>query len=219
MSIDMVRAAALAAVLYGARRYWRNWGTTKDECTTALPGDELLHAPVVTTTEGVRIDRAVEDVWPWVAQIGQDRGGVHSDDTVRNLCGEEHHSADDRQPERPQLAPGDTVRLTPPGRLGLRDGIALTVAKVIPNEAIILRGGPPAIAWDVVWSIHLVPRWDESCRLLMRSRVGLRHPAQVAAVGLAGPVQSALTRRMLLGIKHRAERHSCHAAAAGSAVP
>lgn len=201
-----MRMAALAALLYGARRYWRNWGTTKDECATRLPGDELLREPLVMTTEGVSIDRPVAQVWPWVAHIGQNHGGCCTGDTVEILCGTDHHSADRIHAESQDLRSGDTVRLAPAGWLGMRNGITLTVAQVIPNETVVLHGSPPAIPWDIVWSIHLVPHWDDRCRLLVRTRVGLRHPAEVFAVALAGSVHSALTRRMLLGIKHRAER-------------
>lgn len=206
MKIDATRVAALAILLYGAKRYWRNWGTTKDECAMNLPGDELLREPMVKTTEGVWIDLPVEQVWPWVVQLGQDRGGCYTYDTVENACGLDHHSADRIHAEWQNLSAGDTVRFAPPGWLGRRDGVTLPVAKVIPQEAIVLHGSPPAIPWDIVWSIHLMPRWDDRCRLLVRTRVGLRHPAEVVALSLAGPLHSALTRRMLLGIKHRAER-------------
>ena len=204
MTINATRMAALAALLYGVKRYWRNWGTTKDECAMNLPGDELLREPLVQTTEGVWIDLPVEQVWPWVVQLGRDHG--YTIDTGENACGLDHHSVNRSHAAWQNLSAGDTVRITSPGWLGPRVGVTLPVAKVIPQEAIVLHGSPPAIPWDIVWSIHLVPRWDDRCRLLVRTRVGLRHPAEVFALTLAGPLHSAMTSRMLLGVKHRAER-------------
>lgn len=190
-----MRVAALAALLYGARRYWRNWGTTKQECAQPLPGDELLHAPKVTTTEGVLVDRPVAQVWPWAVRLGRSR-------------------TDDRD-----LTVGDTVCLVPPGRFGIRAGIALPVVKVVPGETIVLHGAPPAIPWDIVWSVHLISRWDDRCRLLVRTRVGLRHPAEFLLTALSGPLNSALNRRLLVGIKRRAEQDSAHPAVVGVVAP
>lgn len=199
--------AAAAAAVYGARRYWRNWGTTKEECASRLPGDELVRPPVITTTEAVWIDRRPTQAWPWLVQIGQDRGGFYGYgyDAVEDLCGLQYHSADDVHADWQRLAVGDRVRLVPPGWLGMRDGVSLSVAEVKPDEAVVLHGAPPVVPWDIVWSIHLVPRWDDRCRLVVRTRVGLRHPAEVFALALAGPVHSALTRKMMLGIKRRVE--------------
>ena len=63
-------SAIASAGLYAARRYYRNWGTTKEECETTLPGDELVDDPVLQTTEGVSIDAPAADVWPWLVQMG-----------------------------------------------------------------------------------------------------------------------------------------------------
>jgi hypothetical protein len=35
----------------------------------------------------VTIDAPVEDVWPWLAQIGQDRAGFYSYEWLENLAG------------------------------------------------------------------------------------------------------------------------------------
>ncbi len=190
----MVRLAALAAVLYGARRYWRNWGTTKDECGTALTGDERLHAPRVTSTEGVWVDRPVDQVWPSVVRLLRADG-------------------------EGKLAVGDVAWLVPPGRFGSRDGIALPVVDVTPDAVIVLQGAPPSVPWEVVWSIHLAPRWDDRCRLLVRTRVGLRHPAEFLVTALAGPLISAANRRLLLAVKRAAEQRSAQPAAVAAVVP
>ena len=73
-----MRVAGAVALLYAARRYYRNWGTTKEECQLWLPGDELVRRPAVQTTEGVWIDAPPKAIWPWLVQMGQDRGGLYS---------------------------------------------------------------------------------------------------------------------------------------------
>src|SRR6185312_10816707 len=69
--------AASLAILYGARRYYRNWGTRKSESRMLLPGDALVGDPAIQTTEAVYIDAPVSAVWPWLLQIGQGRGGFY----------------------------------------------------------------------------------------------------------------------------------------------
>ena len=71
-------SAIAGAGLLAARQYYRNWGTTKDECQMALPGDEFVEQPAVQTTEGVWIEAPAAEVWPWLVQMGQDRGGLYS---------------------------------------------------------------------------------------------------------------------------------------------
>jgi hypothetical protein len=175
MAVRATRIAAAFALLYAARRYYRNWGTTKDECQMGLPGDELAGRPAVRSTEGVWIDASADAVWPLLQQIGRD--------------------------------PGDLVHLAPRGWLGRHNRLALRVVEVIDNEAIVLRGAPPVFPWDAVWSLHLFVRGDNRCRLLLRTRALLRHPGEVLATELAGPVTALIARRMLLGIKHSAECH------------
>ena len=195
--------AGAALLLYGARRYFRNWGTSKDECRMYLPGDELVRQPVSQTTEAVWIERPPAAVWPWLVQMGRDRGGVYSYELVEKLFGAWHRDADRIHPEWQRLDQGDAVRLVPTGWLGLRQGITLSVAEVIDGQAIVLRAAPPDLPWEAVWSFHLLPRWKGRSRLLVRTRVALRHPGEVLVAELASPVTALVTRGMLRGICRR----------------
>ena len=64
----MAGSAIAGAGLLAARQYYRNWGTTKEECDKTLPGDELVSQPAVQTTEGIWIDAPAAAVWPWLVQ-------------------------------------------------------------------------------------------------------------------------------------------------------
>lgn len=205
MTGNVVRLAATAALLYAARRYYRNWGTTKEECGMSLPGDELIRRPSVQSTEGIWIDAPPTAVWPWLVQIGQDRAGLYGFDTATKLIGLSRPDSDRIHPEWQHLAQGDTVRLAPQGWMGLRQGIALTVEHVVDDATLVLRGTPPGTPWETVWSFHLLPRWQDRCRFLIRTRTSLRHPGEVVGVELAGPVTALITRGLLRGIKLRAE--------------
>jgi hypothetical protein len=198
-------AAGIALALYTARRYFRNWGTTKDECQMQLPGDELMRQPVLQSTEGVWIDQAAAEVWPWLVQVGQDRGGLYSYEPLENLFGMRHRNADRIHPEWQNLEPHDVVRLAPKGWMGRSEGVAFTVAEVIEEQAIVLHVAPPDLPWETVWSFHLIPHWDDRCRLLVRTRMGLRHPGEVLMAEIAGPATGLMTRGMLRGIRRRAQ--------------
>ena len=217
MSDRGVKAVAALGFLYVARRYYRNWGSTKEECRAVLAGDELVGAPAVQTTDGIWIDAPTEAVWPWLVQMGQDRGGLYSCERFENLMGLHYRNADEIHDEWQHLEPGDVVRLAPRRWLGLPAGVVLEAVEVVPGRSIVLRSTPVREHWDAVWSFHLSPRLDDRSRLLIRSRTGLRHPGQVLAAEAAGPALAIVTRGMLLGIKRRAENVVQAEAAAAAA--
>jgi hypothetical protein len=197
----ITETAAVLAMLYGARRYYRNWGATKAECRMVLPGDALVADPAIQTTEAVYIDAPASAVWPWLLQMGQDRGGFYGCARLRS-----HHDADRVRPEWQQLAVGDVVRLTPEGWAGITDGVTLKVAEIVPEKYIVLNAKRPDMRWNAVWSFHVQPHWEDRVRLLTRARIALRHPGEVFAVELARPMVALATRASLIGIKHRVER-------------
>ncbi len=184
-----------------ARRVLRDWGATKAEQRLDLPGDDLVPDPAVAVTRAVTVDAPAERVWPWLVQIGQDRGGLYSYQCLENLFGLEIHNADRIHPEWQRLEEGDPVRLVPPGWFGMRDGLALTVGRIVPERSLVLVVAP----WRAVWSFHLRPRSPYSCRLLSRSRAPLEHGIRRLPGELLDPVTAVMTRRMLLGVKERAE--------------
>ncbi|UXA14692.1 SRPBCC family protein [Mycobacterium sp. SMC-8] len=213
MANRMVKAAVAAAVLYGARRYFRDWGTTKEESSGRLAGDELLGPPVLQATEAVSIDAPADAVWPWLVQMGQDRGGLYSFEMLENAAGLDYHNADTIHPEWQHLAVGDSVRLVPRKWFGLADGVEMTVARITAPQSIVLRAAPPRLPWEMVWSFQLIPHRDDHCRLLIRSRLALRHPGEVVLAELIGPARAFVTRGILLGVKRRAERSTVAATA------
>jgi hypothetical protein len=130
-----VGAAVLAGCLLAARRWQLRWGTTSQEAGGPLPGDELIADPDLSATRAVTIGVPAGQVWPWIAQLGQGRGGFYSYDFLENLAGCHIHSADRIVPEWQELGAGDQVRLAPQ--------VALTVAVLDRGRSLVLRGGVP----------------------------------------------------------------------------
>ena len=130
--------AALLAMLYGARRYYRNWGTTKAECQMRLPGDALVADPAIQTTEALYIDAQPSALWPWLLQMGQDKAGFYGLDGLKNFAGLRHYDNNRVHPEWQQLAVGDLVRVAPKGWMGEPDGLTLSVAGIVPEKCIVL---------------------------------------------------------------------------------
>ncbi|WP_396929151.1 SRPBCC family protein [Mycolicibacterium sp.] len=223
MTTAMLRLGATAAVLLAARQFFRNWGTTKAECSMPLPGDDLVGQPAVVTTEGVTIDRRPEAVWPWLIQIGQDRAGFYAYEKAQTLVGLDYHGANEIHPEWQHLAEGDTVRLAPRGWLGLKDGIVVTVARLEAGRSLVLRTAGSRSFWDAIWSLNVVPSGDDHTRLLIRTRVPLRQPGAVLGAELIAPAKAFITRAILLGVKQRAESeaaaHSTAVTATSSTSP
>ncbi|WP_018601084.1 hypothetical protein [Mycobacterium sp. 155] len=196
MTTNITRGAGAIALLYAARRFYRNWGTTKEECQLPIPGDKLISKPADVTTEGIWIDAPPRAVWPWLVQMGQDRAGFYALPGFQNT--------DRIHPEWQRLTAGDTVRLTPENWAGQPNGYVLSVVEVIEQQAIVLRT-PKGSSWDAVCTLHLAPHWQDRCRLLVRTRIGLVHPGAVVLTELVGAPRALTVRHILKGIKQRAE--------------
>jgi len=201
-----VVAAAAAAVTWSRLR---NWGATPDEVAATSRGDELLGVPVSGVTNAVTVHAPATEVWKWLVQIGQDRGGMYSYEWLENAFGLDIHNAAEIREEWQHLAVGDAVRVVPPGKFGMPDGYAFRVAIVEPPHALVLRQQPPEHPWDSTWAFLIVPTADGECRLISRSRTatspGVSGMVTRFSGELMGPMILMMTRKMLLGIKVRAE--------------
>jgi len=192
------RAVALASGLVGAyltvgRPLMLHWGATCEELQKPLPGDELVPDPAVQSTRAVTIDAPPDAVWPWLAQLGQDRAGFYSYEGLENLAGCEMDNADEIHPEWQTRELGETVSLHP-----LR---GLPVARFEPGHTLALEN------WG---AFVLEPHGPDCTRLIARGRVP-RGPGALTNGLLLEVPHFVMERKMLLGIKERAER--CHTAA------
>jgi hypothetical protein len=196
--------AAVAAYALVARPWYLRWGAKGEEVTRRLPGDDLAADSPVGSTRAVTIEAPVEDVWPWLMQIGYGRGGFYSYDWLENvfvalLRGTPgYRSAEEIIPQHQRLLPGDFIAAAPPDMLGGRLAAVAgwKVLAVEPCRALVLEG------WG---AFVLEPLGDRATRLIVRSR-GPGAWGRLAHYLFWEPAHFVMERRMLLGIKERAER-------------
>src|SRR6476659_4379262 len=125
--------------LYRTRlRPWMyTWGAGDDEIAAVLPGDELVAAHTPRTTRALTIDAPISAVWPWLAQIGEDRGGFYSS-ALERVAGARIENANTIHPEWQDVHVGDTVWLA--RRYG--DAARQVVAAVVPGSHLVLMSPP-----------------------------------------------------------------------------
>ena len=202
-----VAGAALVALYRGRLRPWMyTWGAADEEVFGRLPGDELLDARTPRTTRALTIDAPPSAVWPWLIQLGEDRGGFYSYDLLERLIGTRIRNADAIRPEWQDVHVGDTVWLAQ--RYG--DRARMVVAAMAP-EAYLMLMSPSD--FELVqrgerakggWSFHLRPVAGGT-RLLVRGAGG--------AVGHAvyDVPHFIMEQKMMRGLRSRAERSRAHA--------
>jgi hypothetical protein len=177
-------------------------GATDAEVEMDLPGDELLGGSDLAGTRAISIGARPGEVWPWIAQLGQGRGGFYSYDFLENLIGCDIHSAEDIVPEWQQVEVGSQLRLHP--------DIPLTVSIVEPGRALVLRGGVPigktAPPYDFTWAFVVRGDVDGSTRLVVRERYRYLRRWAPFVVEPTQLVSFVMSRGMLRGIRRRAER-------------
>jgi len=195
-------AAAGASYLLWIRPWLLTWGAAADERWKTLPGDQFIPEPDASATRAITIDAPPDRVWPWLAQIGQGRGGFYSYAWLENMAGCQIVNAQKVHAEWQEVKVGDQVLLHP-------NFPAIPVALVDPNHALVLGGkgipekGIPPVTWSFV--IETAPR--HATRLIVRWRVRTTGSVSDALMYkyMLEPIHFIMERKMMLGIKARAE--------------
>ncbi len=197
----LIAIGAAATCILLARPRQLRWRTIDSEFDEPLPGDDLLPSPDLVATRAIAVGTSGEHVWPWIAQLGQGRGGFYSYDFLENLVGCDIHSADRIVPAWQDARVGDEVNLHPE--------VALAVAALDPGRSLVLRGGVPmgntASPFDNTWAFVLRERSDGTTRLLVRERYAYLRSWARLIVELTALLAFVMTERMLRGIRDRAE--------------
>lgn len=182
---------------FPVRRWFRRWGTTDEDLTRVMAGDSVIANPTHSATHALTVDAPPEDIWPWLVQIGYRRGGLYSYDWLDRLFGYlDRPSANRVLPDFQQLSAGDVIPL---GR-----GRGFPVTAIEPSRTLVLSDTNAGFHW--VWQFGLYPLDEGRTRLVSR---GSQHCANTISTWLfmrvMEPAAFIMTRRMLLGVKHRAE--------------
>ena len=107
----MAVVGAIALYRFHLRPWMYTWGADDDEIGAVLPGDELVSSAALRTTRALTIDAPLHDVWPWLTQIGEDRGGFYSYSLLERAVGAHIYNANTIHPEWQHLDVGDTIWL------------------------------------------------------------------------------------------------------------
>jgi len=164
------------------RPWYSRWGATDEEVNRSLPGREFAPHPKGGYTQAITISAPTEEVWPWVVQIGQGRGGFYSYDFLENLVGCDIHSVDRIVPQFQNFEPGEGLRLFP-------EAPPIPLAVFEPGSTLVFAGRDEKETSNS-WGFY-----------------DYRHTlgARILFSGLVEPISGVMQRKMLLGIKRRAE--------------
>ncbi len=198
------------------RRWYLNWGATESEFARLLPGDELVPHPRVKYTRGITIENTPDKIWPWLAQIGQDRGGLYSYEQLENLVGCDIRNADRILPEFQQIKIGDRVKLGPTGYpyytvLGVKanEALILAAADVIPEADGLRLPDPLPQEYTLAnWVFYLQPISPHATRLLVRGWLDYEPNSWknwLVWRVLTEPISFVMERKMMREIKKRVE--------------
>jgi hypothetical protein len=179
------------------RRWTPTWGATEAEVQRTLPGDQLIERTPGDMTHGATIDAPPEEVWPWIAQIGDDRGGFYSYTFIENLLMVEdlYHNANRILPQFQKPQPGEGMVMD-----------SLQVHNVEPGKWLLAAQTSAEGDFDWVWLWHVEPIGTNQTRLLVRQAMRLfpegGNPVMSTVTDLGAFV---MEWRMIEGLKLRAE--------------
>jgi hypothetical protein len=206
----------MAAVVYGVwvRPRLVRWGATDEEVAGPYPGADLVPDAERGATMAVTIEAPPDQVWPWLVQLGGDRGGWYSWDRLDNGG---RPSAQEIHPEWQDLALGDSVKYWTRG--GPVD--AWEVAALEPNRFLGLRRltdlrgrnldpkrPRPAAYVEGLWGFLLNEVPGGRTRLLIGGYQAMRPRwlARLVFYWLYVPVTWIMQARMLAVLKRNIER-------------
>jgi hypothetical protein len=194
----LVILLALAVLYWFWVRHWfARWGATDQDLRRVMPGDWAIANPTQAQTHALTVDATPEDIWPWLVQMGYRRGGLYSYDWLDRLFGYlDRPSANRVLPEFQQLAVGDVIPL---GR-----GKGFPVTAIEPCRALVLSDTTNPFQW--VWQFGLYPLDNGRTRVVSRGAQRFVNTVGTwAFMRVMEPAAFIMTRRMLLGVKQRAE--------------
>jgi hypothetical protein len=190
---------ALATPFFRSRR--RRWGATNKELEASYPGDDLVPDPKWTADHAISIDATPRQLWPWIAQIGQGRGGFYTYQKLENLAGCQIENTDRILGEHQHLRAGDPIKLhveAPP----------MTAAIVDEPSALVLHGHPGEAGdygtLSTSWAFLLLEQPDGTARLLSRTRYHYGDDLRSKLTGgplLLEPLSFVMERKMLRVLK------------------
>jgi hypothetical protein len=172
------------------------WGATDEEIAANFPGDELVPNPASFVNRAITIHAGPEQIYPWLVQIGADKGGWYSYDWLETLANCPNTNADRIHEEWQDLEVGDAVLMCP-GEFAPPPYI---VAQLHPNQAVVM-GHQENGEWVDLYQFVIIQLANGSSRLILRTRTMM-----VGGMwNVFHPIAFTMEQRMLRTIRDRAE--------------
>jgi hypothetical protein len=190
--------AGVFAYTRRVRPWHLHWGATQEEDEEWLWGGLEAEHPPLWSTRAVTIDAQPEDVWPWIAQLGQNKAGCYSYTWLENLVGCRMPNGEVVVSEWQHPAVGDEVWLHPKAP-------PLHITELERERMMVLDDG---------WGFILRPVEGAQTRFIVRGQGEFKMPNlgpvlnQVYWRGIFEPAHFIMERKMLLNIRRLAERSS-----------
>lgn len=196
LALGAVLILALSAGLFAIFNHWiYTWGSTRAEQLRVYPGDELLPSPILSWTHAITIHAPADEVWPWIAQMGEERGAFYSYSFIENMVSgrRSYTNTNEIVPEYQNPQPGTPIIA---GMMNWKE--------IHTGEWILAEDTIDEMGWTWLWYLH--PQGEDT-RLIIRMRIqtpaGMEGSDTVKTVlNLGGFV---MERNMLEGIRDRVE--------------
>jgi hypothetical protein len=182
------------------RRWHQTWGATAAEVAAEMPGDRLLPRAHYRCTRAITIGAEPEEVWPWLVQVGVLRGGWYADDLLDNFA---RPSVRRVVPELQDQHVGQWLPMVPRPS----ERTAFVVDSFDRPFWLLWRSPNRTFAW------RLTPLAGGRTRLITRLQTVYewRRPLVLGTVMLMELGDYPMMRRMLIGIRERAEAEHARA--------
>jgi hypothetical protein len=212
-ALTLIVVGLLFVYVFAVRPWHTRWGATHLDVISRLPGDAVSPRAAAQITHVVNIQAPPEAIWPWLMQLGQERGGFYSYTFVENFIGCDMQNTKRIVPEWQHRTVGDTVWFATPKHF--KGQARMVVAVVDAPRALVLSS---AADWkrrqaldeglDATWEFALQPKPGGATRLIARTRTEAYPTAWKRFVNFMfwEPAHFIMERKMLLTIKELAER-------------
>jgi len=186
---------------------------TKAEKSMALPGDDFIHNVKARVTYAINIGASPQEIFPWIKQMGCQRGGWYSYDKVDNGG---KPSAQEIIQKFQNLKVGDFL----PARPGDPPGVGFKISDIKENEYLVLttfskfpsfepvkHNEQPKKFWKTTWTFFLKKDARSNSRLIVRNNVGFS-PWWISILSnvIAMPLHFIMQKKQLINIKNRIEK-------------
>jgi proline iminopeptidase len=185
---------------------------SKEEKSMALPGDDVIHNFKGRVTFAINIRSSPQEIFPWIKQMGCQRGGWYSYDKIdnggkpsaREIIQEfQKVKIGDFLPARPNDPPGTGFKVS-----GIKDNeyLVLTTFSKFPSFEPVKSNEQPKKFWRTTWTFFLKRETHDRTRLIVRNNIGFE-PWWISIISnmIARPLHFIMQKRQLINLKNRIE--------------